>query len=251
MLAVLSPAKSLNYKAHSKKLKQSMPLFTEDTKLLLDKLQELNVETIQKLMKISPQLSMLNYERFQTFESGDTPQKEAVLAFMGEAYRGIDAENLSTAELNRADQYLRILSGFYGLLRPLDLVKPYRLEMGTKLKNNRGKNLYEFWKDTITRQLNRELDKSDNLLINLASKEYFKAIDTKRINGRIIQVDFLQEKGDGFKNIAVYSKKARGMMVRFMIQEQARKASDLQAFNADNYIFNPKLSGPEHYIFTR
>ena len=251
MLAVISPAKSLDFKTHQKKVATSLPLFEEDSKLLLNQLQKLSVEQIASLMKISPQLSLLNYERFQTFESDSTPQKEAVLAFTGEAYRGLDAETLTEKELSRAEQYLRILSGFYGVLKPLDLVKPYRLEMGIKLQNERGENLYKFWKDKITNQLNRDLDLHGNILVNLASNEYFKAIDAKRINGQIIQVDFLQEKGDTFKNIAVYSKKARGMMVRFMIKEQAKKATDLQAFNSDNYIYNPNLSRPDHYVFTR
>lgn len=251
MLAVISPAKSLDFKPHNKKLKPSFPLFEKDSKQLLERLQKISIEELQSLMKISPQLSLLNYERFQTFESEDTPQKESILAFTGEAYRGLDAQTLSTKELGRSEKYLRILSGFYGILRPLDLVKPYRLEMGIKLENSRGKNLYQFWQDKITDQLNNDLDSNGNTLINLASNEYFKAIDTKRINGNIINIDFLQEKGDQFKNIAVYSKKARGMMVRFMIQEQAKKASDLQAFNADNYMYNPKLSGPDHYVFTR
>ena len=251
MLAVLSPAKSLSFTPHNKALKHTQPLFKNDMKLLLEELQKLSLNEVQLMMKTSAQLSQLNHERYQTFNNKNTPRKEAILAFTGEAYRGLDAETLSNEALEKADQYLRILSGFYGVLRPLDLVKPYRLEMGIKLENIRGKNLYHFWQDRITDRLNLDLKKNGNTLINLASNEYFKAIDTKRIKGQIIQIDFLQEKGNELKNIAVYSKKARGMMVRFMIQEQAKKASDLQAFNADNYIFNPRLSGPEHYVFTR
>lgn len=251
MLAILSPAKSLDFSPHSKKLKQTTPLFTEDTDSLIQELQKITVDDMAKLMKISAALSHLNFERNQTFNNIDTPQKEALLAFTGEAYRGLSADTLTDQQLNRADKKLRILSGLYGILRPLDLIKPYRLEMGTQLQNVRGKNLYEFWKQKVTDQLNADLSENGKILVNVASNEYSKVIDRNKIDAKVIDIDFLQECDGTYKNISVYSKKARGMMVRFMIDETIKSAKNLQAFDMERYNFNVKLSTPNKYVFTR
>lgn len=251
MLAILSPAKSLDFSPHNKDLKHTSPEFAEETYTLINKLQKLSISEIESLMKISTSLSTLNHSRYQTFFAKETPTKEAIMAFTGEAYRGLSANTLTNQQLNRSHSKLRILSGLYGTLRPLDSIKPYRLEMGTKLQNQRGNNLYKFWQHKVTDKLNNDLAETGNILINLASEEYSKVVDRTKINAKIIDVAFLQEKNDTYKNIAVYSKKARGMMVRFIIEENIKVAKHLHAFDADKYYFNTKLSTPTKYVFVR
>ena len=209
---------------------------------------------ISELMHVSSKIAELNFDRYEAWHADFSPEnaKQAVLAFKGDVYTGLDAETFKAADFKFAQKHLRILSGPYGLLRPLDLMQAYRLEMGTKLENARGKNLYEFWGDKITDGLNTQLKKikSDHL-INLASNEYFKAVKPRQLNGEIITPAFKEYKNGQYKMIGVYAKKARGTLSRFIIHNQLSNVEDIKAFNEDSYKFNSKLSKGNNWVFTR
>ena len=209
---------------------------------------------LAKLMDISPKLAELNFQRFQTWALPFTPENswQSVLMFNGDVYQGLKAENFSASDFEIAQQKLRILSGVYGLLKPLDLIQPYRLEMGTNVSVARKKNLYDFWKAKITTKLNQELEQTDQkLLINLASNEYFSAIDTKKLKARVITPSFKKNKNGKYQMVSFFAKRARGLMSRFIIQNNISDPEELKAFDSEGYYFNNQLSGEYDWVFTR
>lgn len=238
MLILLSPSKSLDFEnghtaAHTK------IRFQKDTQELVDLLKTKKATYLKQLMGISDKLADLNVERYQSFKfpMNEKNAKQAVLAFKGDVYTGLDAENLSDEDLTFAQDHLRILSGLYGVLRPLDLIQPYRLEMGIKLTNAKGKNLYTFWGSKIADLLNEDARTDQyNTIINLASKEYFKAVNQKVIEAKIININFKELRGDTYKIISFNAKKARGLMSRYIIQNRLTEPEAIKAFNLDNYL---------------
>ncbi|MBV1929705.1 MAG: peroxide stress protein YaaA, partial [Gammaproteobacteria bacterium] len=206
------------------------------------------------LMKISDKLGNLNFDRFLSWDRKFTPDnaKQALLAFKGDVYTGLDAESLSGDDLLWAQDHLRILSGLYGLLRPLDLMQAYRLEMGTKLANGRGKDLYQFWGSQITDALNQQqADESLPVLVNLASNEYFKSVQSKQLNAEIITPVFKDWKGDKYKIISFYAKKARGLMVAYIVRNRLSDVEQIKNFDSEGYVYNPAMSSAREWVFTR
>ena len=254
MLIVISPAKSLDFETAPVTSKHTIPEFLEDSEKLIGKLKKMSPGQLSKLMNISKDLGELNFQRFQNWHLPFTPEnaKQAVLAFNGDVYQGLQASGLTTEQLELAQSRLRILSGLYGLLRPLDLIQPYRLEMGTKLNYYRSKDLYAFWNPAITRKVNEAVEASGGrVLLNLASNEYFKSIDKKKLNAEIVTPEFKDFKNGTYKMISFFAKKARGMMTRFILENNITEVEHLQAFNNDGYNFNPRLSKPGKPVFTR
>ncbi len=223
MITVISPAKSLDFESPLATRQKSQPQFLPQSEVLIEQLRELAPQDIATLMKLSEKLSLLNFDRFQSFSPPFTPDnaRQALLAFKGDVYQGLDAESFSGNDFKFAQKQLRILSGLYGLLRPLDLIQAYRLEMGTRFENKAGKSLYDFWGEKINLQLQKELAKQTHpVLINLASNEYFKAVKAKQLPYRIITPSFKDFKNGQYKMISFYAKRARGLMSRFIIQNQ-------------------------------
>ena len=254
MLLLLSPSKTLDYSQPATDL-HDQPRLLSDSQPLIDLLKDKSDAELMDLMKISEDLATVNMERYHDFE---TPfdlsnAKQSVLAFKGDVYVGLGAEDFSEEDLRFAQGQLRILSGLYGLLRPLDLMQPYRLEMGTKLQNERGKNLYEYWGDRITDLLNADLNTNGKgrSVVNLASKEYFSAVNPKQLDGKLYQIDFKEYRDGKYKIIAVYAKKARGMMARYAVKNRVTNPEGLKSFDMDSYAFNKELSGEQHFVFTR
>ncbi len=254
MLAVISPAKTLDYDTPPVTDRWTMPDFLGHSQQLIDRLRDFSAIDLAELMKLSMKLAELNFERYRDWHKDFTPEnaKPAALAMKGDVYTGLDAEAFDEGDFEFAQRHLRILSGLYGVLRPLDLMQPYRLEMGTKLATERGKDLYAFWGDIITDELNRLLEEQgDEVLINLASNEYFKSVRPKRLQARIIVPQFKDYKNGQYKMISFYAKKARGMMCRFMIKERIDEPEGLKDFGYDGYRFAPDLSGEDEWVFTR
>ena len=254
MLTILSPAKTLDYETPSPMTQFSTPAFLEDSRKLIHLLRDMTAEEIGGLMKISPQLAELNTERFRQWKPPFTPDnaKQSLFAFRGDVYTSLDAGSLSSQKVTFAQNHLRILSGLYGLLRPLDLMQPYRLEMGTRLANLRGRNLYDFWGDSLSEALNTELSGHENkTLINLASNEYFRVIRPAKLKARVVTPVFKEFKGDGYRVIGLFAKKARGMMARFIIREGLDKPDGLKDFSESGYRFKPDLSTDNDWVFTR
>lgn len=255
MLTVISPAKTLDYESPLPVgLAPTRPDFLADSAELIDILREYSPSQVASLMSLSDKLAALNVARFQSWQPdyAEPDARPALFAFKGDVYTGLDVERLLATELDRAQQHLRILSGLYGLLRPLDLMLPYRLEMGTELVNSRGKQLYEFWGDRITLALNQALaEQGDEVLINLASNEYFRAVQTKKLNASIFTPQFKDEKNGQFKMISFFAKKARGRMAAWLLQNDVRKPEDLRDFAVDGYQFNNALSSGQTLVFTR
>lgn len=254
MLILLSPAKTLDYKSPLLTNKVTEPRLTDHSSELIEKLQVLNPEEIGELMQISPKLAELNYDRYQNYQSTVTEEnsRQAILAFTGDVYQGMDLSEWSQDDFDAAQSHIRILSGLYGVLRPLDQIQPHRLEMGTRLKNARGKNLYEFWGSVITEQLNQDLKNSgSDCVVNLASNEYFSSVKLEKIEGRVVTPVFKDEKNGVFKIISFYAKKARGMMADFIVRNRVTSAEDLKAFNMNGYQFNPEASDNSVLTFLR
>lgn len=254
MLMLISPAKSLDFETPAKTKTSTTPDLLEHSQQLIDELRALSPADVSELMSISDKLGLLNYERFLNwhtpFDSDNA--KQAVLAFTGDVYTGMDANSFDSQDFTFAQQHLRILSGLYGLLRPLDLIQPYRLEMGTKFENPRGKNLYAFWGDHITDAVNAQLKKTNSkVLVNLASNEYFKSIKPKALNADIITPVFKDWKGDKYKIISFYAKKARGLMSAYIIKNRLVDVADLKAFDSQGYVYNQALSTAREWVFTR
>ena len=252
MLVVISPAKTLDFETPARTNIASTPGFLEDSQVLVERMRELAPVDIAKLMKTSDKLSALNSTRYEAWSLPFTPDnaKQALLAFKGDVYTGLDAETLTPEQDKYAQQHLRILSGLYGILKPLDLMQPYRLEMGTKLSNARGKDLYQFWGDKITDSLNAELAQND-VLINLASNEYFKSVQPKKLNARIITPVFKDTKHGVQKIISFYAKKARGLMTRYFIENNIANAETLKDFDVAGYQFEANQSSENEWVFTR
>jgi len=252
MLVVISPAKTLDFETPARTNIASTPVFLEDSQVLVERMRELAPADIAKLMKISDKLAVLNSTRYETWSLPFTANnaKQALLAFKGDVYTGLGAETLTPKQDEYAQQHLRILSGLYGVLKPLDLMQPYRLEMGTKLSNARGKDLYQFWGDKITDSLNDELERND-VLINLASNEYFKSVQPKKLNARIITPVFKDTKNGAQKIISFYAKKARGLMTRYIIENNIDNAEALKDFDVAGYQFEASQSSENEWVFTR
>jgi cytoplasmic iron level regulating protein YaaA (DUF328/UPF0246 family) len=254
MLLVISPAKTLDYDTAPKTKTFTLPDYLEDSQQLIDRARQWSALDIAELMEVSMKLAELNFDRFEAWRTPFTPQnaKQAVLAFKGDVYTGLEAESFSAADFKFAQNHLRILSGLYGLLRPLDLMQPYRLEMGRKVDTDRGRNLYEFWGSTITVGLNQQLKKLKSpYLINLASNEYFKSVKPKLLDGEIITPEFKDWKNGQYKMMGVYAKKARGQLSRFVIRNQLTEPEAMKAFNVDGYAFSEELSKGNTWVFTR
>jgi len=255
MLTVISPAKTLDYESPlPADLATSRPGFLSDSAELVAVLRDYTPAQVATLMSLSDKLAALNVARFQTWhqEFSEPEARPALFAFKGDVYTGLDVTRLSATELARAQQHLRILSGLYGLLRPLDLMLPYRLEMGTELPNPRGKQLYDFWGERITQALNAALaEQGDDVLINLASNEYFRSVQPKKLNATIYTPQFKDEKNGQYKMISFFAKKARGRMAAWLLQNDVRQPNDLRDFDVDGYAFNSALSSGQTLVFTR
>tara|TARA_B110000858_G_scaffold198432_1_gene264907 strand:- start:1368 stop:2141 length:774 start_codon:yes stop_codon:yes gene_type:complete len=254
MLIVVSPAKSLDFESKARTRKYTEPQYLEESTELVGQLQKLTPEDFSELMHISSDLGELNHMRYANWH---TPfdlknSKQALFAFKGDVYIGLEAEKFSTADINFAQKHLRILSGLYGLLRPLDLMQAYRLEMGSRFKNKKGRNLYEFWGDTLTENLN-ELFKQDKkpILINLASKEYFSAIKPKPLNAEIISPVFKDFSNGKYKIVSFFAKKARGYMASYIIQNKIKNPVKLKEFDVDGYRYSEEDSTPAQPVFLR
>ncbi|QKQ24515.1 peroxide stress protein YaaA [Candidatus Ruthia endofausta] len=249
MLAIISPSKTQDFST-SNIDEYTQTYQIKQSKTLIELLKTKTQDEIAQLMSISDALANLNHEHFQTFSTpfNLTNAKQALLAFKGDVYRGIDVPSLSIADLEFAQSTLRMLSGLYGVIRPLDLIQPYRLEMGTRLENAKGKNLYEFWGNEISTILNE--DEADTI-INLASNEYFKGIDQKTLNAKIINIAFKEFKNDIYKIIGIYAKRARGLMVNYMIKNRITHAENLKDFDKEDYQFRVDMSDDTTWIFTR
>lgn len=254
MLIVISPAKTLDFETPPISKEHTQPDFLDDSAELISALKKLEPDQIGRLMSISPTLATLNSNRYLAWSRFSTTEnaKQALLAFKGDVYVGLDADTLTEPQLAFAQNHLRILSGLYGLLRPLDLIQPYRLEMGTQFKNQRGKNLYEFWGNKITQALNQTIQQQKiATLVNLASNEYFQAIQTDKLNARVITPVFKDQKNGAYKIISFFAKKARGMMSRYIIQNKISKLEEIKSFDSGGYWFSQNDSNAEQWVFKR
>ncbi|MEZ5551693.1 MAG: peroxide stress protein YaaA [Pseudomonadales bacterium] len=254
MLAVISPAKRLDFNRAAPAAKHSLPAFLPESKQLVDVLRQKSAAELGRLMRISSRLADLNHERFAQWQTPFTPDNAriAASAFRGDVYLGLDTDTLTTPDLNWAQKHLRILSGLYGLLKPLDLIQPYRLEMGTRLRNPRGADLYEYWRDPVTAALDELLRTQRRpVLVNLASAEYFEAVDTRKLNTRIITPVFKDLKNGRYRFLSFYAKKARGLMARYIIRNRISSPGALKKFDADGYYYSARDSRDDHWVFLR
>ena len=254
MLALISPAKTLDYETALPTDVHTLPRLLTHSQQLIDSSRQLSATQIADLMKVSEKIAQLNVARFKDWqpEFNFSNARQAVFAFKGDVYTGLDAYALHDSQIEYAQQHLRMLSGLYGLLRPLDLMMPYRLEMGTKLHNARGHNLYQFWDHHITDLINQDLANAESeLLLNLASDEYYKSVNVAEIRAEIIKPVFLDQKNGKYKVISFYAKKARGLMARYMIENQLQRIEDLKSFNLDGYYFDSGSSIHGELVFKR
>lgn len=252
MKVVLSPAKSLDFDSQLPTVQTSECAFLGESARVNNVLKKESPNQLSKLMKISDNLAQLNYTRNQEWSLPFTKDnaRPAMYTFSGDVYRGLDAYTIEANKIDKVQETVRIISGLYGLLKPLDLMQPYRLEMGTKFPIGKHKNLYEFWKKQITEALNEELQ-DDELFLNLASQEYFKAIDTKALKVPVVHVKFQELKAGKYKTIAIFSKLARGLMTRYIIDSNAETIDDIKIFNQENYRYTESLSSDSELVFTR
>lgn len=253
MLIVISPAKTLDFDTPSVTQKFSQPAFLDQSSLLIEQLKKYSLSDVASLMKLSDKLAGLNLARYGAWQ---TPfnldnAKQAVLAFKGDVYTGLDAESLDEQGFEFTQQHLRILSGLYGVLKPLDLMQAYRLEMGTKLPNSRGKDLYQFWGEQLKQAVEADLALDDGILINLASNEYFKSLQTKKLNARIITPIFKDWKNGQHKMISFYAKKARGLMSRYIIDHRIEQPDQIKEFDSDGYYYSKEMSEGDDWVFLR
>ena len=253
MILVLSPAKTLNEQPSNIK-KHTDLVFAKESLQLVKNLKKYTIDDLEKLMHISPKLAEMNQERYQSFRSDFSPEHayQAIHMFKGDVYVGLDAQSFDDKDLHFAQKAVRILSGLYGLIKPLDLVQPYRLEMGTPLANGHGKNLYEFWEDKITKQLNQELaDNKSTHLLNLASVEYFKSIDRSKLAKPVIDIDFKEDRDGRLKVISFTAKKARGDMARQVVKNRIKRPVDLMSLDVLGYKYIPEQSTESRYLFVK
>lgn len=254
MLLLISPAKTLDFATPALTTDFSQPDFLKQSRQLIKELRGLSPVAISKLMSISDKLGTLNFDRFAEWHTPFTPAnaKQALFAFQGDVYTGMAAENFSPQDIEFAQQHLRILSGLYGLLRPLDLMQAYRLEMGTRFANSRGKNLYEFWGEAITEAINAQLTElNSTVVINLASNEYFGAVKPALLNAEIITPVFKELKNGQYKIVSFFAKKARGLMSAYIIQQRITEPEQIKQFAVAGYGFNSALSSERNWVFTR
>jgi len=252
MKILLSPAKSLDFKSELPTQKNTKLCFEKEAKYLNSILKNKSPKELSDLMSVSSKIADLNYERNNNWSTpfNSDNSRQAIYAFSGDVYRGLEAYSISEDKIDFMQKSVRIISGLYGLLKPLDLIQPYRLEMGTKLQFDCNKNLYEFWREKITNELNDQLTENEPVL-NLASNEYFKAIDSKVVKTDIFTANFKQLKDGQYKTIAIFSKRARGMMAKFIIDNNITEINKLKSFNYDGYIFHDQLSSEKELLFTR
>ena len=252
-VTIISPAKKLDYSPVEKNLDSTIPSLLEHSNELIKDLKSLNPQEVSSLMSLSDKLGALNYERFQEWETPFTKSnsKQAILAFKGDVYQGLDAESLSETELIWAQKHVRILSGLYGILKPMDLMQPYRLEMGTKFATKRGQNLYDFWNSIITEELNKNFSSDNTNLLNLASNEYFKSINVSELKANVISPVFMDKKNGKYKIISFFAKKARGLMTRYVIKNRIEDITDIQNFEEGGYFFNEEMSEDNKPVFCR
>ena len=252
MKVLLSPAKSLDFKSKLPTEKNSFLCFEKEAEYLNSILKTKSPKDLSDLMGVSTKIADLNYERNHSWSLPFTSKnaRQSVYAFSGDVYRGLDAYSINDDKIDFMQSSVRIISGLYGLVKPLDLIQPYRLEMGTKLSFDSNKNLYDYWREKITNQLNSELSENEPVL-NLASNEYFKAIDTKVIKSDVYSANFKQLRDGNYKTIAIFSKKARGMMTRYIIDNNITDINSLKSFNIDGYVYHETLSSEKELIFSR
>ena len=254
MLITLSPSKGQDFDAPSPSKKHSKPGDLKESELLIKELKKINAAELQSLMDVSENIANLNVGRVKSFETPFTIKnaKPALFAFKGDVYGGIDIEHFTEDDFEYAQNHLRILSGLYGCLRPLDLIQPYRLEMKTKLANPRGDNLYQFWGERITQRLNKELKKQkEPVLVNLASNEYFKSVKPKLLEGRLLNITFKETKNAKTRVVAIFAKRARGMMADYIIRNRIENPADLKKFKNGGYRFSKALSDDKQWTFER
>ena len=254
MLAIISPAKTLDFESAVKNFPVSQPHFTDYSEQLIEVCRKLSPQDLSSLMSISDKLAGLNAARFAEWTKihNENNSRAALFAFKGDVYTGLDADSLSEDDITFAQSHLRMLSGLYGLLKPLDLMQPYRLEMGTKLANPKGKDLYAFWGNVITQAVQQAIDEQgDNVLINLASDEYYKSVKENQLNAKIIKPVFLDNKNGKYKVISFYAKKARGLMCRYLIQNRLTEIEQLKEFDLGGYWFDSASSTETEFVFKR
>ena len=251
MKILISPAKSLDFENNVETSISSKPIFADQAHKINNAIKNLSAPDLSSLMSISPKLSELNWSRNQDFQKIDSKEKEAIFAFNGDVYDGIDANTINISNHEKLQNSLRILSGLYGILKPFDKIKAYRLEMGTKISINGSKNLYDFWKENVTKSLVNEVNEND-IIVNLASNEYFSVIDKSLILNTIITPQFKDFKNGKLKIISFYAKKARGLMTRFLIDNDIKKLSEIESFNSSGYMFSQnETTNPLEPVFVR
>ena len=251
MKILISPAKSLDFENNVETSISSKPIFADQAHKINNTIKGLSAPDLSSLMSISPKLSELNWSRNQDFQKIDSKEKEAIFAFNGDVYDGIDANTINTSNHEKLQNSLRILSGLYGILKPFDKIKAYRLEMGTKISINGSKNLYDFWKENVTKSLVNEVNEND-IIVNLASNEYFSVIDQSLISNTIVSPQFKDFKNGKLKIISFYAKKARGLMTRFLIDNEINSLSDIESFNSSGYMFSQnETRNPLEPVFVR
>jgi len=254
MLILLSPSKTLTTETSGAGFTHSQPCFQREAAELMRHLKKLSTSQLEEMMKISTKLAWLNQERFALWQPSSTTSNasRAIFSFKGEVYHGLDVNSMRTEDVENSQHHLRILSGLYGVLRPLDLIQPYRLEMGSSFGFGKYGDLYQFWRQKITRQIGLDLKESgSNLLVNLASQEYFSSFDSKKLKARIVTPQFLEGRNDGYQMVTIYAKKARGRMTRYILENHIDCEDDLRGFDSDGYCFNGNLSKPQVPVFTR
>jgi len=253
LVTIISPAKKLDYSPVEKNIDSTIPSLLEHSNELIKDLKSLNPQEVSSLMSLSDKLGALNYERFQEWKTPFTKSnsKQAILAFKGDVYQGLDAESLSETELIWAQKHVRILSGLYGILKPMDLMQPYRLEMGTKFATKRGQNLYDFWNSIITEELNKNFSSDNTNLLNLASNEYFKSINVSELKANVISPVFMDKKNGKYKIISFFAKKARGLMTRYVIKNRIEDITNIQNFEEGGYFFSEAMSEDNKPVFCR
>lgn len=254
MIITLSPSKGQDFTTPAKTKQHSIPDDLDDSKLLIREMRKVSADELQAMMSVSENIATLNVERYRKFKTPFTPDnaKQAIFAFKGDVYSGIGAEDFSADDLAYAQQHLRILSGLYGCLRPLDLIQPYRLEMKTRVKNPRGDNLYQFWGEGITDSLNRELaTQQEPVLVNLASNEYFKSVKPKLLQGRLLTINFKESKNGKTRVVSIFAKRARGMMAGYILRNRIENAEALKKFKEGGYRFSKADSDDKQWTFVR
>jgi hypothetical protein len=254
MLITLSPSKGQDFETPGPSKTYSKPRALKDSELLIKELREIRPKDIQQLMSVSENIAKLTADRYRAFRTPFTPKnaKQAIFAFKGDVYSGIDIEKYKEADLKYAQNHLRILSGLYGCLRPLDLIQPYRLEMKTKLHNARGDNLYQFWGDRITDELNNELEQQKQpVLVNLASNEYFRSVKPKKLKGRLLNINFKETRDGKTRVVAIFAKRARGMMADYILRNRIEDPEDIKQFREGGYRFSKQLSDDSQWTFVR